>query len=383
MQKENYTTHQIIGIVLSVILIAAVTFAFVTETARTESVSAKAEKTSLQRGRQLYVDNCVSCHGSRGEGGVGPALNNSVLLKKASNDVLFATITSGRPSTVMPAWGQAYGGAFTDEQVRDIVSFIRAWQPNAPVVQTAVFVPDAPRGASIYENACMVCHGENGKGGTDLNGNPLVAINDRAQLGKHDDTWYQQTIENGRPAKGMPGSSGVLSVNQVSDLIALMGAWRNGETVVSKTTAAQLINSALFSLQQNDGEDALFYLKRAKSIAFGPALSRFDPIINNIPSSQTAALSDLTSLSKDWPVGDAKNGETIFMDACKSCHGDAGQGGVGRKLKPNQFVQDNTNADLFQFLLAGRTGTAMRGWQDRLTESQLADVIAFLRTWQP
>jgi hypothetical protein len=56
---------------------------------------------------------------------------------------------------------------------------------------------------------------------------------------------------------------------------------------------------------------------------------------------------------------------------------------VGRKLKPNQFVQDSTNADLFQFLLIGRTGTAMRGWDGRLTESQLADVIAFLRTWQP
>lgn len=104
MQNENYTKHKIIGIVLSVVLIAAVTFAFVTETARTESVSALAHKTSLQRGRQLYVDNCVSCHGSRGEGGVGSVLNNSVLLKKASDAVLFATIASGRPSTVMPAW---------------------------------------------------------------------------------------------------------------------------------------------------------------------------------------------------------------------------------------------------------------------------------------
>ncbi len=383
MQNENYTKHKIIGIVLSVVLIAAVTFAFVTETARTESVSALAHKTSLQRGRQLYVDNCVSCHGSRGEGGVGSVLNNSGLLKKASDAVLFATIASGRPSTVMPAWGQAYGGAFTDQEIREIVAFIRAWEPNAPVVVAAVFVPDAARGASIYETACMVCHGENGKGGTDLYGNPLVALNDRTQLGKHDDAWYQQTIVNGRPAKGMPGSSNVLSANQVSDLIALMAAWRNGETVVSKTTVAQLINSALFSLQQNDGEDALFYLKRAKTIAFGPAINRFDPIISNIATNQTAALNDLTSLSKDWPVGDPVNGETIYVDACKSCHGDAGQGGVGRKLKPNQYVQDNTNADLFQFMLVGRDGTAMRGWQDRLSESQLADVIAFLRTWQP
>jgi cytochrome c oxidase cbb3-type subunit 3 len=383
MQKENYTKLQIIGLVLTIILIAAVTMAFVNESARIESAAAAAQKASLQNGRQLYVDNCVTCHGSRGEGGVGLALNNSVFLKKASNDVIFATVASGRPSTVMPAWGQAYGGAFTDEQIRDIVTFIRAWEPNAPVVEAAVFVPAPARGASIYEASCFTCHGENGKGGDDGKGGTLLAINDPAQLDKHDDAWYQQTITSGRPAKGMPSWGSVLSANQTADLIALIGAWRKGEKVVSTTTAAQLINSALFSLQQSDQEDALFYLKRAKSIAFGPALDRFDPMIKKIQDGQSdAALTDLTSLSTDWPVGDAKSGETIYGDACKSCHGAEGQGGVGRKLKPNVFVHDNTNADLFQFLLAGRAGTAMRGWDGKLTESQLADVIAFLRTWQ-
>ena len=383
MEKENYTRHTIIGIILTAVLIAAVTMAFVSETTRTESVSTAAAKASMQRGRQLYVDNCVTCHGSRGEGNVGPALNNSVFLKKASNDVIFATVTSGRPSTVMPAWGQAFGGAFTDQQVRDIVAFIRAWQPTAPVVQTAVFVPDAARGASIFEASCLVCHGENGKGGSDGKGGTLVAVNSTSQLGKYDDAWYQQTVINGRPAKGMPSWGSVLSANQVADITALFDAWRNGETVASKTTAAQLINSALFSLQQNDKEDALFYLDRAKSIAFGPALTRFDLIINNIQVNKPdAALTDLTTLSKDWPVGDPKNGETLFADACKSCHGAEGQGGVGRKLKPNQFVQTSTNADLLQFLLTGRVGTAMRGWDGRLTESQLADLIAFLRIWQ-
>ena len=384
MEKENYTRHSIIGIVLTAVLIAAVTMAFVNEAARTADVSAAAQKTSMQRGRQLYVDNCTTCHGSRGEGNVGPALNNSVFLKKASNAVMFATITSGRPSTVMPAWGQAFGGAFTDQEVRDIVAFIRAWEPNAPVVQTAVFVPDPARGASIYEASCFVCHGENGKGGDDGKGGTLVAVNNPAQLGKHDDAWYQQTVINGRPAKGMPSWGSVLSANQVSDLIALFGAWRGGETVASKTNAAQLINSALFSLQQSDNADALFYLVRAKSIAFGPALTRFDPIINSIQADKAdVALADLTTLSTDWPVGDPKSGETIFADACKNCHGADGQGGVGRKLKPNTFVQTNSNANLLQFLLSGRVGTAMRGWDGRLTESQLADLIAFLRTWQP
>ena len=31
----------------------------------------------------------------------------------------------------------------------------------------------------------------------------------------------------------------------------------------------------------------------------------------------------------------------------------------------------------------GRPGTAMAGWKDRLTEAEIADIIAFLRTWNP
>jgi cbb3-type cytochrome c oxidase subunit III len=381
MRNEDYSRYKVIGLVLTTIMIVTMALAFALETARAENATAASEKIGLQHGRQLYVENCADCHGTRGEGDVGPALNDKVLLSKASDDILFNIVLSGRPNTVMPTWGQAYGGSFTDEDARDVVTFIRTWEPNAPVVEVNVFVPDPARGASIYEASCYVCHGENGKGGDDGNGGTLAAINNISHLKKHDDAWYQQTIANGRPARGMPGWGAVLSANQAGDLMALIGAWRNGETVASKTTVAQLINSALFSLQQKDTEDALFYLERAKSIAFGPALPRFDPILDDIHSD--AALADLTSLSQDWPVGDAVNGEGIYKQSCSSCHGSEGQGGLGLKLKPSQFVQDNTNAGLFQFILVGREGTAMRGWDGRLTESQLADVIAFLRTWQP
>ncbi|MCX6066951.1 MAG: c-type cytochrome, partial [Chloroflexi bacterium] len=308
--------------------------------------------------------------------------------------VLFAAISAGRPSTVMPAWGQANGGPFTDEEIRDIVTFIRAWEPTAPVVQTATFVPNPARGAAIYTYGCYICHGEDGKGGsnisvgsTSVSGDAAVsapAVNVSAQLSKHDDEWYRQMIINGRPAKGMPSWGGVLSSNQVEDLISMIAAWRNGERVVPEITVAELLNSALYSLKQNDPDDALFYLERASASAFGPALNRFPPIIEQVKNKQIApALADLDTLSKDWPIGDATNGETIFMDTCKGCHGAEGQGGVGRKLKPNTFIQTNTNADLFIFVRTGRPGTAMRSFAGTLSESQLADVIAFLRTWQP
>ena len=157
MQKENYTRYMMVGLLLTLALVASLGMAFTSEDARMEKATTAQQKASILRGRQLYVDNCTSCHGTRGEGNVGPALNNITLLKKAPDEVLFAAIVAGRPSTVMPAWGQDNGGPFTNEEIHDIVTFIRAWEPNAPEVQAVAFVPSPARGAAIYASSCFVC----------------------------------------------------------------------------------------------------------------------------------------------------------------------------------------------------------------------------------
>lgn len=377
MKAENYDRYLWIGLALTLVVLGGLIAAWVLEPVRLVAAAEEVNQASLKRGRQLYVDNCTSCHGSRGEGVVGPALNNKTLLKTASDEVMFATIKAGRPNTSMPAWGQDTGGQLTDENIQDIVTFIRAWEPNAPEVVTDVFKPSAARGAALFASSCFTCHGENGQGGI------APALNNPARLSTLDDDWYRQTIANGRPAKGMPTWGTVLSPNQIEDLVALIGAWRRSEQVAPDTTVADLLNLALFSLSQGDTEDAVFYLKRAKPGAFGPALEQFDPIIAQIEAQEAEkALTALNDLRTQWPIGDAASGEEIYVDACKGCHGAEGQGGVGLRLKPSQFVQTNSNADLLTLLFNGRPGTAMRSFSGRLSEKQLADVIAFLRTWQ-
>jgi mono/diheme cytochrome c family protein len=144
-----------------------------------------------------------------------------------------------------------------------------------------------------------------------------------------------------------------------------------------------MLGSAYYSLEQDDPANALFYMNRAKPIAFGPLLDNFDTVTNYIEDSKNnEALVAMQELRDAWPTGDAENGATIYQEACAGCHGSEGQGGVGKKLKPNEFIQTNTNADIFAFVLVGREGTAMRGFNGILTEAQLADVISFLRTWQ-
>ena len=79
-------------------------------------------------GADLFKANCELCHGPQGHGdGVaGQALepqpkNLATLQAAVSDDFLFWRIHEGKPGTAMVAWN----GILTDEQIWQIVSFIR------------------------------------------------------------------------------------------------------------------------------------------------------------------------------------------------------------------------------------------------------------------
>ena len=81
-------------------------------------------------GRELFKKNCARCHGESGEGSKAPALHNQEFLNAASNGYLLSTITLGRKGTRMPSWGTGSEEipALSQDERRDIVSYIRSWQ---------------------------------------------------------------------------------------------------------------------------------------------------------------------------------------------------------------------------------------------------------------
>ncbi|MFP3873759.1 MAG: c-type cytochrome [Thiohalophilus sp.] len=100
-----------------------------------------------RRGKALYEEHCVSCHGSRGEGGEGtgvtfsrprdqpiiaPALNNSGFLAAASDELIKAALMNGREGTPMQSFRKQGLG---EQQIDDIVSYVRSFEqqpdPNA------------------------------------------------------------------------------------------------------------------------------------------------------------------------------------------------------------------------------------------------------------
>ena len=58
-------------------------------------------------------------------------------------------IRGGIPGTEMPAWWNEYGGPLTDQQIAELVAYVRSLQPTAPSVPGLADAGGArPRAAS-------------------------------------------------------------------------------------------------------------------------------------------------------------------------------------------------------------------------------------------
>jgi len=372
--RENYTPFVTTGFGLTLAILLVFQVYIVREPSRIQVVESADRAAAVKAGRDLYADNCVACHGANGDGKVGPALNSRELLKMTADPTFFSLIRTGVPGTVMPAWGQTFGGPFTDEQTSQLVAFIRAWEPTAPQIAPIVVEPDPVRGATIFANTCFTCHGENGKGTT-----RAPAINDPARLKEFDDVWYRNTISHGRPAKGMPTWGTVLSPMQINDLVALLAAWRQGQTITPSTvsTTKQLSN-ALFALRQFDSLDAVFYLSAASSQADAAKAKEVRAVLDLIKANHLfEAESRLIALLPPTEMG-----KELYESNCAPCHASDGSGGLGKKLQNNKFVQSKSDKELVAFILTGRKGTAMNGFQNIIGEEELINVVALMRTWQ-
>jgi mono/diheme cytochrome c family protein len=84
---------------------------------------------NLREGERLFASTCAGCHGSKGEGGEGPALNNPVLQQFATDTYLVETITRGRRGTAMAPFTQPdpTRPTLSRGEIESIVTFIRRW----------------------------------------------------------------------------------------------------------------------------------------------------------------------------------------------------------------------------------------------------------------
>jgi len=107
------------------------------------SVAAQSDQTKWERGRIVYEQRCLDCHGSEGRGdgrnalSLSPRPGNliSAATSAKSDQDLLKIIANGRPRTAMPAWKDELSDE--DQQavlayIRSLVRFSRSLTPAAP-----------------------------------------------------------------------------------------------------------------------------------------------------------------------------------------------------------------------------------------------------------
>lgn len=282
--RESYTRYLTTALVLTLLIIIVFQIYIWREPARIEADELRNKTAEIEAGAELFIGNCASCHGEGGEGVDAPALNDKRFLSDTADNRIFSVISSGVPSSEMPAWNQRFGGPFTDEQVRQITAFIRSWEPDAPDRQAEEVAGDPVNGLIIFESTCFACHGNAGQG-TDL----APALNDPVRLSQFDDEWYADAIADGLPSKGMPTWGTVLSPVQINDLVALLRAWENGEDI-QLPGPAERVSEALHMLEDGDTHSIEKVLISATRNATGDALEAIEEALEALDSEDMVAV---------------------------------------------------------------------------------------------
>ncbi|MBH0201919.1 MAG: cytochrome c [Nitrospira sp.] len=86
-------------------------------------------------------------------------------------------------------------------------------------------------------------------------------------------------------------------------------------------------------------------------------------------------------------IGDPVSGREIYVNTCIRCHGIDGKGAFGIKLVPppadltSLAVQSRLDGTLFRRIHEGKPNTAMGAWKHSLSDEEIWDVLAYVRTY--
>lgn len=96
----------------------------------------------------------------------------------------------------------------------------------------------------------------------------------------------------------------------------------------------------------------------------------------------------MISASPAFAGPDFETGKTTFLQRCKPCHGEGGNGKTfaanALNPPPKNFTTEQSRKELTQermlrSVTQGRPGTAMMPWKDVLSEKEIRSVVHYIR----
>lgn len=334
------------GFMATGLLLSTLVIVFLREPVLQDRAADAQLETAIETGTEIYLENCIICHGASGEGiGAYPDLSTATRMDEES---LFKVIERGRFGTQMAPYGLEEGGMLSDVQIEGLVALIqygnwievyaeaeaRDLIPPEMVVaeipeETITQVSALPNGDMLadalvlYAENCAACHG------VQMEGTVLAPALASDEILGTESFELVRIIE-----EGVPGT--------------LMASW----------------DSAL----DDDAVDALVTL-----------IYRWDEVQNagiEIPVVEAEPL--------DMSTESIASGERLFNISCASCHG---VGGYGSPLAPalnnDLFLDTTSDVQMRQIIAMGVTDTIMPAWGGRLSDTQINTIIAYLRSLAP
>ena len=320
----------------------------------------------LQEGKELYVMNCLTCHGCAGNGlgsyggtmVVTPADYRQEPYRNMPDDQWFWHVSEGVPGTLMPVWKASLS---TDERwkviryVQQIFArpVMRDPDEGDPSGAYAGLTNPLPltvevleQGRTIFTRECMVCHGPAGTGDGPYGNNlqPSPPDFSDGSYGTLQDPSYTDADYFWRISEGLPWSA--------------MPAWKSQYSEDDRWAAVHYIR---VNFTQTEARPAMTEMLVAPPEVY---------LQQTMPESASF-----------------ERGQQFYLTTCAQCHGLAGDGNGWHSAYLNESMgnladpamKEMSDGEYLAKLMFGVANTSMPTWSEWLPETQQWDVIRYIR----
>jgi len=229
--------------------------------------------------------------------------------------------------------------------------------PPAPILPTAA----ALHGRDLFQTTCAACHKADGTGMPGL-GKDLTT------------SWFAASLND-------------------DGLREFIAAGRAGTDPLNSTGVPMPPKGGRAELTEADLADLATFVRGLQDPRRMPELPAWVPVAAPTDAEKASALAAAGGDAE--LAGYIAHGTTLFASTCAACHGKDAKGlpALGKSLANNEFVRKLDDDALLAFVKKGRdpgdpanttkVGMPPKGGNPALSDDDLLDVIAFLRTLQP